>query len=238
MASNSEAISSSGGTPLFLQAVDVGLGEDAALAGHRVQLDALVAHLAKLLGGDVQLGVDLVDDGAGAAGALVVHRGNFLLAAGVGIFLEDDDLGVLAAELDDRAALGVELFHRQGHGVHFLNELSPDQWRNAARTAAGDEHPRVAGDNADLLFHAGEELHYLLRLLGVVALVVRPEDLVVGRIDDHRFYRGRAYVQTHHQRRAFRHAHRRGFQHRRRWSNHRCGERAERDESPTHSFCG
>ena len=34
----------------LLQAVDVGLGEHAALAGHRMQLDALIAHLAKLLG--------------------------------------------------------------------------------------------------------------------------------------------------------------------------------------------
>ena len=32
----------------LLQAVDIGLGEHAALAGHRVQLDALVAHLAEL----------------------------------------------------------------------------------------------------------------------------------------------------------------------------------------------
>ena len=42
-----------------------------------------VAHLAELFGGNAQLGVDLVDDGARAAGALVVHRRNFLLAAGV-----------------------------------------------------------------------------------------------------------------------------------------------------------
>ena len=62
---------------LLLQAVDVGLGEDAALAGHRMQLDAVVALVAEFRRGNLQLGVDLVDDRAGAAGALVVHRRNF-----------------------------------------------------------------------------------------------------------------------------------------------------------------
>ena len=65
----------------LLQAVDIGFGEHAALAGHGMQLDALVAHLAELLGGNAQLGVDLVDDRARAAGALVVHRRHLLLAA-------------------------------------------------------------------------------------------------------------------------------------------------------------
>ena len=36
----------------FLQTVDIGFGEHAALAGHGMELDALVAHLAKLLGGN------------------------------------------------------------------------------------------------------------------------------------------------------------------------------------------
>ena len=122
-----------------------------------MQLDADIAHLAKLVGGDVQLGVDLVDDGAGAAGALVVHRRDLLLAAGVGIFLEDDDLGVLAAQFDDRAALGVELLDRERHGVDFLHELGADQRGNAAATAAGNENAAVAADDADFLFHALEE---------------------------------------------------------------------------------
>jgi hypothetical protein len=62
-----------------------------------VQFDPVVAHGAQLVGGYAELGVHLVDDGARAAGALVVHRGDLLLLAGLGILLEDDDLGVLAA---------------------------------------------------------------------------------------------------------------------------------------------
>ena len=57
----------------LLQAVDVRLREHPAFARDGMQLQPLVAHLAKLLGRDLELGVDLVDDRAGAAGALVVH---------------------------------------------------------------------------------------------------------------------------------------------------------------------
>ena len=74
MASKSEAISSSAGDARLLEAVDVGLGEHAALAGDRVHLEADVGECAERLGRDLELGGDLVDDHAGAAGALVVHR--------------------------------------------------------------------------------------------------------------------------------------------------------------------
>ena len=112
---------------LLLQAVDVGLGEDAALAGDGMQLDADVALVAQFCGGNLQLGVDLVDDGARAAGALVVHRRNFLLAAGVLVFLEDDDLRILSAELDDRVHFRMQLLDGQRHGRDFLHELGADQ---------------------------------------------------------------------------------------------------------------
>ena len=52
--------------------------------------------------------------------------GHLLLAAGLGVFLEDDDLGVLAAELDHRAALGVQLLDRQRDRVDFLHELGAE----------------------------------------------------------------------------------------------------------------
>ena len=50
--------------------------------------------------------------------------------------------------------------------------------------------------DADLGLHALQELQHLLRLLGFVALVVLPEDLVGGGIDHDRFHRGRADVQS------------------------------------------
>ena len=168
----------------LLQAVDIGLGEHAALAGDGMQLDPLVAHLAELLGGDAELGVDLVDDRAGAARALVVHRRDLLLAARLRVRLEDDDLGVLAAQLDDRAAFRVQLLDGERDGVDFLDELRAQELRHPVAARAGDEHPRPLGREAfDLGLEALAELQHLLRLLGVVTLVVLPEDLVGSGID-------------------------------------------------------
>ena len=94
-----------------MQAVDVGLGKNAAFAGNRMELHAVVAHLRQFLGRNAQLGVDLIDYRPGPPGAFVVHAGKLLLLAGLRVFLEDDDLGILAAQLNDRAALRIELLH-------------------------------------------------------------------------------------------------------------------------------
>ena len=179
---------------LLLQAVDVGFGEDAALAGHRMQLDSGVALVAKLRGGNLQLGIDLVDDRARAAGALVVHRRNLLLAAGVLVLLEDDDLRVLPAQLDDRVHLGMQLLHGQRNRGDFLHELGADQVGQRAAARAGDEDAAVVRSNADFLLHALEELQQLLRLLGLMALVVLPDHLVGLGVDHHRLDGRRANV--------------------------------------------
>ena len=50
--------------------------------------------------------------------------------------------------------------------------------------------------DADFGFHALQEFQSLLRLLGLVALIVLPQDLVGCRIDHHGFYRGRADVES------------------------------------------
>ena len=136
MASNSEAISSSGGTPLFCRPLMSVSAKTPHFPATGCSFDPYVAHVAELFGRNAQLGVDLVDDRARAAGALIVHRGDLLLAAGLRIFLEDDDLGVLAAQFDHRAALGIELLDGQRDGVHFLHELGADQGSDAAAAAA------------------------------------------------------------------------------------------------------
>ena len=179
-----------GRNALFLQAVDVGLGEDATLAGHGMQLDANVALVAEVCCGNLQLGVDLVDDGAGTAGALVVHRRNLLLAAGVLVFLEDDDLRVLAAELDDGVDFGMELLDRERNRSDFLHELGADQVGQRAATRAGDEDAAIVRSDADFILHALEELEQLLRLLGLVALIILPDHLVGFGIDHDGFDRG------------------------------------------------
>ncbi len=131
-------------------------------------------------------------------GALVVHRRDLLLAAGLGVFLEDDDLGVLAAQLDRPSrTLGVELLDRQRDRVDLLHELRADaRARCPPPPRAGDEHAesRRAGIGKSVSMRR-QELEALLGLLGLVALVVLPQDLVGRRVDDHRLDRGRADVE-------------------------------------------
>ena len=107
-----------------------------------------------MIGRDLQLGDDLVDDGACAAGAFVIHAGNLLLAPAAGVFLEDDDLCVLPAEFDDRIHLGVKLLDGERDGVDLLHELCADQLGQAVAARTGDEDAGVAGSDAKLALHA------------------------------------------------------------------------------------
>ncbi len=188
------------GHALLLQPVDVGLREDPALAGHRVQAQAHVAHAAELVGRDLELGVDLVDDRPGAARALVVHRGDLLLLAGLLVGLEDDDLGVLAAELDHALHVGIELLDGQRNGVDLLHELGPDvpAHRRAAR-AGHEDAEGVARHLGEAALDGLQHLQALLGLLGVVPLVVLGQDLAGRRVDHHVLDRGRADVQADQQ---------------------------------------
>ncbi len=168
----------------FLEAVDVGLGEHAALAGDRVDLQADVGEGAERVGRDLQLGGDLVDHHAGAAGALVVHRDR-LARPPLALLLEDDDLGVLPAELDDRAGVGVAPFDGQHDGRHFLHVARADELGVRGARDAGDEGSRLAARDAGLLLETRQHLEQLFGRAALVALVVPPDDLVGTRVDRH-----------------------------------------------------
>ncbi len=181
----------------LLQTVDIGLREDAALAGDRVELVSVIGLLAEELCRDLELGVDLVDDRSGAAGTLVVHRRNLLLATALGVRLEDDDLRVLTAQLDDRHHLGVLLLDREGDRVDLLDKLRADPATDVRTAGAGHEEASVAGLKAgDLGLHLLEHHHRPLRLLGVVALIVLPDDLIRFGVENDRLDGGRAKIKT------------------------------------------
>ncbi len=183
----------------FLQPVDIGLCKHAALARDGVQTQAVVAHFAQLLGGNAQLGVDLVDHRAGPARALVIHRGKLFLAASLRVFLEDDDLRVLPAQLDHRPAFRVQFLHRERDRVDFLYELRAQIPGHPVPAGAGDEDAAFLRLEAvDLGLESLEELERLLRLLGVVPLVIAPDDLVCERIGHHGLHRRGADVEPNH----------------------------------------
>ena len=75
----------------------------------------------------------LVDEGAGAAGAGAVHP----LLQGAA---EEDDLGVLAAQLDDGVGVGDVCIHRGGGGVDLLDKVDAGGVGHAQAGRAGDGH--------------------------------------------------------------------------------------------------
>ncbi len=184
--------------PQFLQAVDVALGEHAAFARYRVELDALVRHFAEPVGGQVELGGDLVQHGAGAPGALVVHGADLALLAAGGILPEEDDLGVLTTELDHRTGSGVELLHRQGDRVDLLDETSTQQFGEHAAAGAGDADLQLFGARKrERLFDRLQERQHLAALLAVMALVALPDGMAALGLHHHRLDGGGAHVQPH-----------------------------------------
>ena len=116
------------GGALVDEGLDVGLGEDAAARGDRVELGVAGRHLAQARGVRVQEGRHLVDEGAGAARAGAVHA---LLGGGVQV----GELRVLAAQLDDDIDLRVEALGGLGARDDLLNE--GDAHGAGGRQAAG-----------------------------------------------------------------------------------------------------
>ena len=111
----------------------VGLGEHAAAACDRIDGPAALRELVQAGRIGVEQGRHLIDESTRAAGARAVHA---LLDA----LVEIDDLGVLAAELDD----DVGLRDVGGHGGlgsdDLLNEFDAEPLREQKAARAGDRH--------------------------------------------------------------------------------------------------
>ena len=115
------------------QVLQVGLGEDAAARSHGVEGGGAAGEVIQLGDGYAEQGRHLVDEGAGAAGAGAVHAHIRAVA-----LVEEDDLGVLAAHIDEGAHLRVAAVHHLGGGDHLLDE--------GPGVRLGDAHARRAGD--------------------------------------------------------------------------------------------
>ena len=122
----------------------------------------LQGECVQFVDGHVQQGGHLVDEGAGAAGAGAVHP----LLQGVA---EEDDLGVLAAQLDDGVGAGDEGPDRGGGGVDLLDKVQAAGLGHAQTGGAGDEElDLLTGQHT---VEAPEGLAGPLPGLGVVPLI-------------------------------------------------------------------
>ena len=178
---------------------DVGLGEHAALGCDVMKLLVIEVQVQCLFGGHADFDHALVDRGARARRALVVHRRDRGLVARLLVLFEDDDLRVLAAELDDGPGIGVQCLDRQGDGVHLLNEFRAERFREWRRARPRDEGPNVlASELLQNLLDAHHEVENALGLLGVMPLVVTPDDIFGFGVDDNRFHRRGPDVQPYY----------------------------------------
>ena len=169
--------------PLVQEGLDVALGKHAAAAGDGVDAGVAQAQLVHLIHCDVQEGGHLIDKGPGATGAGAVHP---LLHTAV----EEDDLGVLAPQLDHRGGIRLQALHHLAGSEHLLDKGDPHALRKAQPGAAGQGHGKgaVPDEGGRLL----QQFQCLLPHLGHVALVLLVEDLLP--FQQHHFHCGAAHI--------------------------------------------
>ena len=161
---------------LVQDGLDVALGKYAAAAGDGVDLFVLQRQLVQLIAGHIHQCGHLVDEGAGAASAAAVHA--FFQSAA-----EEDDLGVLAAQLNDRIGAGDEGVHCGGSGVHLLHEVDAAGLGHTQTGGAGDDHPHLM--TQEFVLDALQNLAGLFTHLGKMPLIGAEQQVVL-------------FVQYHH----------------------------------------
>ena len=171
-----------GADALLLQAVDVGFGEHAALARHRVHAQPLVVKPAKVGKRDAQLGAYLVDDGTRTAGALVVHRGESFDTPAFGLSPQDNDFGVLSPDFHKRRRLGASFFHQKRGREHLLYIFRPYHFSRDASPGSRHENAAVSGVETGIGFHPSEKLEQGFRLARLMPPVILPHNSFGVRI--------------------------------------------------------
>ena len=108
--------------------------------------------------------------------------------------LQEEDLGVLAAQLDDDVRAGHEHIRRDLGGVDLLHEGDVRAERQTHAGRAGDAQADGRAVH-DLVIKAGQQLARLLRDQGEVALIAGINNLV-GFVEHDALDGGRADIQT------------------------------------------
>ena len=125
-----------GAGTLIDQRLHITFGKHAAAGGDGIGTLRLLCSLVHFIGAHLQQGSHLVDEGTGAAGTAAVH-------AHLGAVGQKQDLGVLAAQLDDAVGLGHKALDRHAGGEHLLHK--------GHAAAVGQTHAGRTGDAQQLL---------------------------------------------------------------------------------------
>ena len=117
---------------LVQDGLNVALGEHPAPGGDGIDFRMLQGQPVQLVHVHVHQGSHLVDERPGASGAGAVHP---LLQRAA----EKDDLGVLAAQLNDRVGVGDVCIDGGGGGVHLLDKVDIRRLGHPQPGGAGDD---------------------------------------------------------------------------------------------------
>ena len=112
------------------EVLDVRLGEYTAAGSHRVYVSGLHGQLAHLLVVHAHQHAHLVDECTRAAGTVAIHAQLHFST------MEEDDLGVLATDVDERLGLGMCILGIDGCSHHLLYKLSPELFGGSHAHAA------------------------------------------------------------------------------------------------------
>ena len=177
-----------GAGTLIDQGLHVALGKHAAAGSDGVGALGLLGGLVHLVGAHLEQGGHLVDESTRAAGTAAVH-------AHLGAVGQKQDLGILAAQLNDAVGGGHKAFDRHAGGEHLLHE--------GHAAAVGQSHARRAG-NAQQCFlpvqllgvNAAQQLLRLFQNMTIMSFVCRIQQGIL-LIQHHALDGGAADVKTY-----------------------------------------
>ena len=147
---------------LVQKGLNVALGKDAAPGGDGVQPHMLQAGPVHFLHGHIQQHGHLVNERAGTAGTAAVH-------ALVHAALEENNLGVLTAQLNHRAGVRRHAPHHFTGGIDLLDKGNSGRFRHAQAGRARDGRREASAPEQRL--HPLHQLQGFGAHLGKVALI-------------------------------------------------------------------
>ena len=177
-----------GAGTLIDQRLHIAFGKHAAAGSDGIGTLRLLCSLVHLIGAHLQQGSHLVDEGTGAAGTAAVH-------AHLGAVGQKQDLGILAAQLDDAIGLRHKALDRHAGGEHLLHKGHAAAVRQTHTGRAGDAEQRLASMQL-LGINAPQQLLRLFQNMTIMSFVCRIQQFIM-LAQHHTFDGGAADVKTY-----------------------------------------
>lgn len=160
-----------GAGTLIDQRLHIAFGEHAAAAGDGIGTLRLLGSLVHFLGAHLQQSGHLVDESTGAAGTAAVH-------AHLGAVGQKQDLGILAAQLNDAIGLWHKALDRHAGGEHLLHKGHAAAVGQAHTGRAGDAEQRLAAMQM-LGINAPQQLLRLFQNMTIMSFVCRIQQFIM-----------------------------------------------------------